>query len=167
MCKLISWRLSGWPANGTTLSLISHSQGDFNHCYVKLLLGDKGTERQNLETQFMQSPKWKQEPEYPCGTSYNTELDHNFRTRAWKILILWTSVPREYFFCKLPSLQTHSLHAVLVSISLFFPATTFFEGCQLPQLAVPMGGLMEPPVDLEFMALIPVSGQIHKFITSF
>lgn len=86
MCKLIFWRLSGWPANGTTLSLISHSQGDFNHYYVKLLLGDKGTERQNLETQFMQSPKWKQEPEHPCGTTYNTELDHNFRTRAWKIL---------------------------------------------------------------------------------
>lgn len=86
MCKLIFWRLSDWPANGTTLSLISHSKGDFNHWYVKLLLGDKGTESQKLETQLMQSQKRKKESEYPRGTSYNTELDHNFRTRAWKIL---------------------------------------------------------------------------------
>lgn len=89
MHKFIFWRHFEQPANGTTPSLLSNSQGDFNLQYVKLLLGDKGTESQpktKLETQLMQSQKWKQETEYPRHTSYNTELDHNFITRVWKVL---------------------------------------------------------------------------------
>lgn len=63
-------------------SLTSNSQEDFNVWYVKLLLEDKGTESQKLETQLMQNQKWKQENEHPCDTSCNTELDHNFITRV-------------------------------------------------------------------------------------
>ena len=167
MSQVIFWRHSVRLANGTTLSLISNYQGDFNLQYVKLLLGHKETEIQKLETQLTQSQKWKPESEYSHYTSYNTELIITLKPESGK------------FFCNhlnFCTTRTFLLQAALTAnsfspcnFSLYFPffaATTLSKGCWLLRFAPPMGGLMEPPVHLEFMALLPISGEVHKLITN-